>query len=176
MSFLGVMVALQFAGATERVFKLSPADSDKTPQGTKRPIKKFTLAQVIIPRQLAPTGEAELREAWFPDRKLFNDNTFEVYTVDEVDNKFKEVAKKAADQAAKDKDEILSNIKLIGNKKNGVDWARVLATIPGDVRKQFREDLKEEIREEIKAGLLQDKQFLTQLKKAMAEEERKNGN
>jgi hypothetical protein len=187
MSFLGVVVALQFAGATERVFKLSPADADKTPQGKRRPIKKFTVPQVIIPRQLAPTGEAELKEAWFSDRKLFNDNTFEVYTVNEVDNKFKdaavetkkmikEAAKKAADQAAIDKDEILNNIKLIGDKKNGVDWARVLAAIPDDVRKQFREDLREEIREEIKAELLQDKQFLTRLKKAMAEEEKINDN
>ena len=187
MSFLGVVVALQFAGATERVFKLSPADADKTPQGKRRPIKKFTLAQVIIPRQLAPTGEAELREAWFPDRKLFNDNTFEVYTVNEVDNKFKdaaaevkklikEAAKKTADQAALNKDEVLNNIKLIGDKKKGVDRARVLATIPDDVRKQFREELKEEIREEIKAELLQDKQFLTRLKQAMAEEGKTNGN
>jgi hypothetical protein len=187
MSLLGVVVALQFAGATERVFKLSPADADKTPQGKRRPIKKFSLAQVIIPRQLAPTGEAEMMEAWFPDRKLFNDNTFEVYTVNEVDNKFedaaaevkkliKEAAKKAAEQAAMDKDEMLTTIKLIGDKKNCVDRAPVLATIPDDVRKQFREDLKEEIREEIKAELLQDKQFLTRLKKAMAEEEKKNGN
>jgi hypothetical protein len=187
LSFLGVVVALQFAGATERVFKLSPEDAERTVQGKKRPIKKFTVAQVIIPRQLAPTGEAEWREAWFRDRKLFNDNTFEVYTVNEVDNKFKdaaaetkklikEAAKKAADQAARDKDELLNNIKLLGDKKNGVDWARVLATIPDDVRKQFREDLKEEIREEIKAELLQDKQFLTQLKKVMAEEDKENGN
>ncbi|HEY7424656.1 MAG TPA: hypothetical protein VH682_10540 [Gemmataceae bacterium] len=187
ISFLGVMVALQFAGATERVFKLSPADADKTPQGARRPIKKFTIAQVIRPRQLAPTGEAELRDAWFPDRKTFNENTFEVYTVTEVDNKLKdaaaevkklikEAAKKAADQAARDKDEIRNDIKLIGDKKNGVDRVRVLATIPDDVRKQFREDLKEEIREEIKAELLQDKQFLTRLKKAMAEEEKNNGN
>src|SRR5215472_8134457 len=51
MSFLGLVVALQFAGATERVFKLSPADADKTPQGEKRPIKQFKVAQVIIPRQ-----------------------------------------------------------------------------------------------------------------------------
>src|SRR5262249_26949936 len=185
ISFLGVMAALQFAGATERVFKLSPADADKTPQGATRPIKKFTIPQVIIPRQLAPTGEAVLRDAWFPDRKSFNDNTFEVYTVNEVDNKFKdaaaetkrlikEAAKKAADQAASDKDEIRNNIKLIGDKKNGVDRARVRAAIPDDVRKQFREDLKEEIREEIKAELLQDKQFLTRLKKAMAERPSKN--
>jgi hypothetical protein len=187
MSFLGVVVVLQFAGATERVFKLSPEDADKTPQGAKRSIKKFTVAQVIIPRQLAPTGEAELKEAWFSDRKTFNDNTFEVYTVKEVDNKFKDAAvetkklikdaaKKATDQAAKDKDKILNNIKLIGDKKNAVDWVRVLATIPDDVRKQFREELKEEIRAEIKDELLQDKQFLTQLKKAMIEEETKNGN
>jgi hypothetical protein len=187
VSFLGAVVALQFAGATERVFKLSPEDSEKTPQGAKRQIKKFRLAQVIIPRQLAPTGEAELREAWFRDRKLFNDHTFEVYTVNEVDNKFKnaaaevkklikEATKKAADQAAIDKGEILNNIKRIRDNKNGVDRAQVLATIPDDVRKQFQEDLKEAIRKEIKAELLQDKQFLTQLKKAMAEEEKKNGN
>jgi uncharacterized protein (DUF2267 family) len=187
MCFLGVVVALQFAGATERVFKLSPADADKTPQGEKRPIKKFKVAQVIIPRQLAPTGEAQLREAWFPDRKLFNDNTFEVYTVNEVDKKFKdaavetkqlikEAAKKAADQAATDKDEVLHNIKRIGDKKNGVDRTQVLAAIPDDVRKQIREDLKEEIREELKAELLQDKQFLTRLKQAITEEEQKHGN
>jgi hypothetical protein len=187
MSILGVVVALQFAGATERVFKLSPADADKTPQGEKRSIKKFKIAQVILPRQLAPTGEALLRDAWFSERKLFDDNTFEVYTAKEVDNKFKdaevkvkklikEAAKKAAGQAARDKDERRNNIKLIGDKKNGADETQGLATIPDDVRKQIREDLKEELREEIKAELLQDKQFLTQLKKAMAEEEKGNGN
>src|SRR5215469_15976686 len=146
MSILGVVVALQFAGATERVFKLSPADADKTPQGEKRSIKTFKIAQVIVPRQLAPTGEALLRDAWFSERKLFDDNTFEVYTAKEVDNKFKdaevevkklikEAAKKAADQAARDKDERRNNIKLIGGKKNGVDGTQVLATIPDDVRK-----------------------------------------